>query len=554
MKISPFLFLAIFCSLISLSSAAEISVTDLHCVAHGVAPTGYTGDAEQIILAGSGNDIIATDIFGSGMTVNAISNFPADVGSIYNTKNWLYVILLDGRVYKIPSSPYQRDFENLNFADADHKDGYYLGDFSTGTTYQNQIQVDDSGDIFIYSAYNQKIYKVDGTTFISSEFVSSSFFSTYAISANRNRCSFWLYDNYLYVAVIDVGTNLDVYRFSSANNEELIYSDVISGPNNVFSYISPLSNGNWILGAATSTGKRTTIIEYNGTASLGNIYSDTGYYPESTATGNIIVKPNGIICFAATTQDKIVTFGTISGAGGVYSEGEGTTPPEITYNAKTINAEYKTYYNQTNVRFLWSLGIDDEFINTYNTVYSEPIYNRYYWRIELFSPDDIFVNSYVIPVNWKYQKYTLGIFGSGDYVNAGNVQFNNIVGNGTYTVKIYELNRITGAKAFLDSDTFEILSQTNPSGSGGISETSGETAAYNFLNSPYLVAIVIIGVVGFQFGRGRDGNINGSAMIVLIPLAVGLCCLMGILPMWILYVMVLCIIAFVAVKMSSGGS
>ena len=556
MKISPFIFLAIFCSLISLSSAAEIPVSGLHCVAHGVAPTGYMGDSDQIILAGSDNDIIATDIFGSGMTVNAISDFPVAVGSIYNTKNWLYVILYDGRAYKIPSSPYQRDFGNLNFADEDHKDGYYLGDFSTGTTYPNQIQADDSGDIFIYSAFNQKIYKVDGTTLISSEFVSSSFFSTYLTPSNRNKCSFWLYDNYLYIAAIDVNNDLDVYRFSSTNNGELIYSNVILSADNVFSYISPLSNGNWILGAATSTGTRTTIIEYNGTASLGNIYSDTGYYPASYDTGNIIVKPNGIICFAATTQDKIVTFGTISGAGGVYSEEEGSTPIEIDYNVGSVYSEYESYYNKSNVNIKWSIAIDEDYINTWTNTHNNPIQDTYKFRIEIFSPLDVFVSSYDIPkTSWKYQSYTLGLFGNGDYVSSGQVEFSNIRGNGTWKVKLYEYNTITGAKGFIDSDTFRILDQDNPIGTGTQPIDSNPTnIVSNFLESPYLIAIIIIGVVGFQFGRGKDGNINGSAMVVLIPLAVGLCALMGLLPMWILYVMVLCIVAFVAVKMSTGGS
>lgn len=555
MKISPFIFLAVLCFFISPVNCIEISVNDLHYVAHGVVPSGngYLGNPDEILLMASDKNITAYDTIGGTLSVNQIMNFPYDVTGIYSTSDWIYVVLVDGSAYKIETSISPRDFGDLSFT-GESRNGYYLGDFSTGTTYyNNRIIVDDNGDIFIYSAQDAIIYKVNGETYTSSTFVSNSVINAISIGQGTDQIQLAIYNDALYISVSDAGVDLDIYRFTATDTYTKVYDNVITSVNGYETYLFPLDNGNFVLGEG-KTGTITTLIEYNGTASLGNIYSASGYYAASNDNGNVIVKPNGIIAFAATAQDKVVTFNTISGAGGVISGETGTTPPEITYNSKSVNAEYEKYYNQTNVNFKWSLAIDDDFIDTYNSVYSEPIYNRYYWKIELFSPDNIFINSYIIPTNWKYQSYTLGIFGKGDYVNSGNVNFNNIVGNGTYTVKIYELNRITGAKAFLDSDTFIILSQTNPSTSGSVSETSGESAAYKFLNSPYLVAIIVIGIVGFQFGRGRDGNINGTAMIVLIPLAVGLCCLMGILPMWILYVMVLCIIAFVAVKMSTGGS
>ncbi|MCC7575122.1 hypothetical protein KO361_06030 [Candidatus Woesearchaeota archaeon] len=558
MKISPFIFLAIFCIFsVSIVSGIEISVTDLHCVAHGVAPSGYLGDPDQIILAGSDNDIISTDIFGSGMSVNSITDFPTDVVSIYNTKNWIYVSLVDGRAYKIPSSPYQRAFGDLNFADEDHKDGYYLGDFSTGTTlYNNRIVADSNNDIYIYSAFNKNVYKIDGTTLVSSEFISTSEIESIATSANRNRLDIFVHDNGLYVAVIDTNNNLDLYKYTSTNTKTKIYDNAILSTDNVVSYLAPLSNDNWILGAATYSNTRTQIIEYNGTASIGNVYYGTGYYPTSTDSGNLIIKPNGIICFAATTQDKIVTFSSISGAGGVYTEEEGSTPVEIDYNVGAVSSEYENYYNMSNVNVKWSIAIDEDYINTWTNTHNKPIQDTYKFRIEIFSPLDVFVSSYDIPKSsWKYQSYTLGLFGKGDYVTSGQVEFSNIRGNGTWKVKLYEYNTITGAKGFIDSDTFLILDQDSPIGTGTQPIDSNPTnIVSNFLESPYLIAIIIIGVVGFQFGRGKDGNINGSAMVVLIPLAVGLCALMGLLPMWILYTMVLCIIAFIAMKLSSGGS
>lgn len=557
MKLSPFIFLAIFCIFsISIVSGAEISIVDLHDVSHGIAPSGYIGDADQIMLVASDNDVISTDIFGSGMSVNSILNFPADVSGVYNTKSWIYVVLTDGRAYKIPSSPYQREFGNLNFADVDHKDGYYLGDFSTATSYP-KIAVDVMGDIYIYTPAEAKIIKVDGSTLTSTDYISSADFNTMTTNANNKaRASFVIYDNSIYIAIADNGFDLDVYRFTAPGAGTKIYDNVLLNTETSAAYLAPLSNGNWILGLSNHVTPYTQIIEYNGSASIGTIYSSGGYTNLQTDKGSLIVKPNGIICFAAENVDKIVTFTTISGAGGIYTEEEGTTPKEITYSFLNVNSEYNSYYNMSNVNVKWSIAIDKDFINTWTNTHSTPIQDTYRWRIELFSPDDVFVSSYDVPkTSWKYQKYTLGIFGSGDYISSGYVGFSNIRGNGTWYVKLYEINSVTGAKAFLDSGSFRILDQSNPTGAGTVPTDKDTTGLIsNFLESPYIIAIIIIGVVGFQFGRGRDGNINGSAMVVLIPLAVGLCVLMGLLPMWILYTMVLCIIAFIAMKLSSGGS
>lgn len=555
MKISPFFFLAILSFFITPVSGIEVAVTDLHCVAHYVPPTGYLGDKDSLFLVGSDNDILCFDTVGGAISSGNIFNFSIDVIGIYSTQPYTYVILQDGKTYKMKNYLSTKEFSDYSFS-GDNRDAYYLGDFSTSTTMQTMsILVDQAGDIYVSTGGDETLIKIDGTTYTSVTYLSQEAQNTLITATNmQSRIQYALDANSIVVAYGDTNYDVDVGRITGLNTASKIFDNVLLHDTIIWSYIAPLSNGNYIIGFSEYTDLYTNIIEYNGTTNIGTLYSGSGYGAATSDGGNIVVKPNGIVLYAAPIGDKVITYVTPSGAGGIYFEEEGTTPPEITYNAKTVNAEYETYYNQTNVNFKWTLAIDDDFIDTYNIVYSEPIYNRYYWRIELFSPDNIFINSYILPTNWKYQTYTLGIFGVGDYINSGNVQFNNIVGNGTYTVKIYELNRITGAKAFLDSDTFEILAQTNPSSSGGISETTGETAAYNFLNSPYLVAIIIIGVVGFQFGRGRDGNINGSAMIVLIPLAVGLCALMGILPMWILYVMVLCIVAFVAVKMSTGGS
>ena len=553
MKISPFLFLAILIFVMPVN-ALDIPIADLHCVAHAVAPTGYSGDADILFYAGSDNDLVCYDTLG-GTIGNGITDFPTDIAGVYSTKYWNYIILADGRTYKITNEIGTRGFADLVFS-GDSRDAYLLGDFTTSTSYLTlSIFTDDNGDIFVSTGNDESLIKIDGTSLTSTTYIDKTNQNAMLpLTTSQPRSIYAIDTNSIVVAHGDAAFDIDVTRITGINTYSKIFENTIMHDAASWSYIAPLSNGNYIIGFSEYTDLTTTIIEYNGSATIGTIYSGNGYGSATYDGGNIVVKPSGIILYASPINDIVTTFTSISGAGGVYTEEEGTTPAEITYNSKSINAEYETYYNQTNVNFKWSLAIDDDFIDTYNSVYSEPIYNRYYWQIELFSPDDIFVNSYIIPTNWKYQSYTLGIFGKGDYVNSGNVDFNNIVGNGTYTVKIYELNRITGAKAFLDSDTFIILSQTNPSTSGSVTETTGESAAYNFLNSPYLVAIIVIGIVGFQFGRGRDGNINGTAMIVLIPLAVGLCCLMGILPMWILYVMVLCIIAFVAVKMSSGGS
>lgn len=559
MKISPFLFLAIFCFLIIPASAIEISTPPCYQVAHFVAPAGYLGDTDSLIIVSQGTDTRVYDTTGGSISLGVLS-FPNTVAGIYSTKEWNYYILQDGRAYKIKNTNSQLNYTTLQFS-GDSRNAYYLGDFSASTNALNcKILADQNGDIFIYDSGGAVIYKMDGATYTYVTYMSYDVLHSLFTATGRSSLGISFSDNALLLSGAYSTSQIKVVSVTGADTYTTLKDGISSGYNTAAMrapFFAALSNGNYIIGATDyNTVKSIKVYEYNSTFSqIGTIVETASYYGGSPSNlGNLIVKPNGILVLTSTATAKTVTYTSISEAGGIYFEESGTSPSEISYNSKTVNAEYETYYNQTTVNFRWALAIDDDFIDTYNSAYSEPIYNRYYWRIDLFSPNGIFVNSYIIPSNWKYQSYTLGIFGSGDYINAGNVGFNNIVGNGTYTVKLYEINSITGAKAFLDADTFEILDQTNPYSNGGITESSGESAAYKFLNSPYLVAIIVIGVVGFQFGRGRDGNINGTAMIVLVPLAVGLCCLMGILPMWILYVMVLCIIAFIAVKMSTGGS
>ena len=546
MKLSPFIFLAILCIFVLPVNAATMSIAaNAFGIGNYIPPSGFTGDQDNLFVFGNNTQLLRSDHLLGGTTA-IMYNIPGQVSDVEARSDYIYIVLADGRTYKLTHYLGYKNFNTYVFS-GDNVDAYLLGDFSTDTYCRQKICVDDAGNIFVSSGKDDKIYKIDGTTHVSIEY--------YTNLQSTSLVSIPMYAGYNDLLVLRSvsTTSIEIGKINTKDTYSSIFA--FSGATSWKPYsVTQLQNRNYIVSALTdSTTDTLYIYEANQTAIIGTI---TSYTKTSLPLiyDDTVVLQNGVVVHLDGATHYITTYSSVSGSGGYIPSNDGTSAPEITYNAKDVFAEYKTYYNQTNVRFLWSLAIDDEFINTYNTVYSEPIYNRYYWRIELFSPDNIFINSYILPTNWKYQKYTLGIFGSGDYINSGNVQFNNIVGNGTYTVKIYEINRITGAKAFLDSDTFVILSQTNPSGSGGIMETSGESAAYNFLNSPYLVAIIIIGVVGFQFGRGRDGNINGSAMIVLIPLAVGLCALMGILPMWILYVMVLCIIAFVAVKMSTGGS
>lgn len=558
MKLSPFLFLAVLCFFIFPVSAIEIAVTDLHYVAHNIPSSSYLGDKDSLILVASDNDIRSFDTMGGTTSVNQVMNFSTDVTGIYCTNNYLYVSLQDGKCYKIKTSDYAREFSALSF-EGDNRDAVYLGDLITGTAtnFCNPIFADSTGTIYFHNQYENKVTKISGLTYVSTEFISSATLQSILYGDSTYRAGSAIASNSLIIAGGDTGYDLDVFAFTSTNTYTQIYNNIILDSKSGGAYVAKLSNGNYVLGySVIATPYTTTIIEVNSTSSIGTIYSAATSHASGFDIGNLIVKPNGLVCFASPATDKVYTFGTISGSGGVYTEDEGTTPREITYNVGSINAEYETYYNMSNVNAKWSIAIDDDFINTWVNTHSTPIQDTYTFRIELFSNDDVFVSSYDIPKSsWKYQAYTWGLFGSGDYISSGSVQFSNIRGNGTWKFKLYEINKITGAKAFVDSDTFQILNQNNPTGAGIPPLDNNPTnIVTNFLESPYLIAIIIIGVVGFQFGRGKDGNINGSAMVVLIPLAVGLCALMGILPMWILYTMVLCIIAFIAMKLSTGGS
>lgn len=538
MKLSPFLFLVILFFFILPVNAVTISIEQPAGLSFYVAPSNVNYNPSDVAIC---NDLYNISVYNADYSYTSGQLIYVGQRSTYLidcvfSEQYIYLSHADGSIYRIPNRDGIIYWSSL-------KDTEKQLLITVGT--YPKMTIGNDGNLYIASGSG--IHKIDLESLTVT--TGSDIGQHTSVNFDKN----YMYNGVSYVVGV-TNNDFSYLKFNTLTDyKQVIYNTTTnygSGTRSIMAFI-PLTNGKYFTYVFSSTNQAAA---YTGSYHSADTVISAVNSEVSALYNDAIVTSDGIAIISSFGDDKVDTYFIGAGAYNFGAVGDSTTPPEITYNAKSVNAEYETYYNQTNVNFMWSLAIDDDFIDTYNSVYSDPIYNRYYWRIELFSPDNIFINSYIIPTNWKYQSYTLGIFGAGDYINSGNVQFNNIVGNGTYTVKIYELNRITGAKAFLDSDTFEILAQTNPSSSSGISEASGESAAYNFLNSPYLVAIIIIGVVGFQFGRGRDGNINGSAMIVLIPLAVGLCALMGILPMWILYVMVLCIIAFVAIKMSSGGT
>ena len=536
MKISPFIFLAILCIFVLPVTAIETSINAPTGITEWVAPEGYNFNVEEYYYTNVAAICWNNNISISYAPYTAINSLVVIGPSGYTiddaifTREYIYYVLNNGQVYRIPNKNGIITVSSLPPSDVT------LITTCAGTVHWMVMDAND----YIYVSSGNQIVRINTNTLTTSISVTN---------VNADYGLALLNDNSLISGGL---ATLSQNNFRYAKYTSMTSSSTITAIGSISSGASSYNRA--LFGMAGLTDGRFVAVEHIGTINSGaiSVYNNTqfvqqlGTFSVSSGLSDIYVTNDGTVICALKGLNKIQTY-EINGAGINYGGSAHIIPAKIEYSSIDLYTDYLNYYNMSNVDLHYTISFDTskqspEFVSKQN------ILNRFSWSIELIDPNGVMIQSYMLSEDFKSRSLL-----SSEYYITSSVTAQSVTPNGTWTFFLFERDSTTSEKALLDSCSITVMEETQNS-QGVITSKDPKNIVNNFLQSPYFVAIIIIGVVGFQFGRGRDGNINGTAMIVLIPLAVGLCCLMGILPMWILYVMVLCIVAFVAVKMSTGGS
>ena len=534
MKISPFIFLAIFCIFsISTVYAYEGSLTNPTgcCIWYGKEGYLYQPNEKYNAIAIAHNyniskvyppDYSEPSLIYVGDGVSIISD-------IAFSKDYVFISYSSGAIYRLNNWNGIQYWDNLKLGD----------DLYLVTTLGSYPRMAFGGDGFLYAASGKYIYKINPETLTVTKSTEADY-TAYNVAFGDNK----IYTGGLSGYITQWNT---LNSFSNTLTYSTTSLATFYANNYMFNYI-PLSNGDFLSAhyrvrtGGGHSGTYVTLDIVNETAVVNNVYlysigSNIAYnYPD------VVVNKDGIVVYTNQYTDKYYTFEIEAGASD-FGDSE-YVPSAITYDVANINTYYESNYNSTPVDIVYNIKID---MTQQDFTFFSDITDGYSWELDVFNPDNMKVQTYIIPETFRKTNFLSSVHFITDTVRYTPKT------NGTWLLKLYEKNEQTGERALIAEDSFIVIYETSTD-TGEVTTNNPTNIVNKFLESQYFIAIIIIGVIAFQFGRGQDGNINGTAMIVLIPLAVGLCCLMGILPMWILYVMVLCIIAFVAVKMSSGGS
>lgn len=476
-----------------------------------------------------GIDFIAfnatTAVIIHGETYQSSRNLLTGITGLYDiisTGDYIFLSTTDGSVYRLNNNE-----GNIQW---DAGSAVHIGKLGSPVSYGAGLVYHTDG--YVYAIRGTKLYKINPDTClytVSSEEAppTSNIRSTPdgietitgvgMPNGTYVRISTWdtlnsFTDKYIYIYSKERSMDT-IHEFERLADNSYIICYELNSVNGDYSYVSVFSNGN---------------ISHIKTQLGAPIYYD------------VAVSNKGVIAIAVQNNyiefiDNNVPPSTLAGYGGHFN------PADIVYDKAEVFTYYNIVHNNTPLNILYNLHIDTDKNNAIGNI--DTIIDSYNWEIDIIAPDGTKLNTYKIPETFKKK----GILSS-VYTTSGNIELTPRV-NGTYILRLFEVDADTQEKALLKENTFKVLFERGTSG-GEITDRDNVNIVTNFLQSPYFIALIIIGVVVFQFGRDARGQINGSAMVVLVPLSVALTCMMGLLPMWILYLMAMLVIAFIAWSVS----
>lgn len=458
----------------------------------------------------------------------------------------------------------------LNFSDSSYDDYFLL--VTTIDSGVHDINVDANNNIYV-SGENEKIWKISQPYYATGQ-LSAVPVTTYG-ATNLEIIESGFMASY-------VGSNLNKVQEYDISSQTIGTEHFSSSCG--FNYEPPstimLNNGNFIVRTnlyASSSDKRAIITHVNTTDStefeiaryVSSGLSDA-YYTDLCIDKNGLLYASmtggGWQCFVIENSELEISSFLYNN---IYTGSGGTSiSTTFDYINKDIDSLYSTYYNNSDITIGYNIKTDYlGYSSTDDNDLSDQFINDYSFRIELINPSGISETSKSIDASeLKQTTHTITTSFYGIPIITGKAHQYSISGtnifynsnnwiNGTWTVKLYEVNANTTTHTLLDSDTLEIMntqSDTNIIIDNTQDSIDGTQLATNIFNSPYFYALVIIMSVastGAYFAQGI-GFLGGATIGVFISGGFGL------IPMWLILTLIIVFIVLFALiggKSIGGG-
>lgn len=275
----------------------------------------------------------------------------------------------------------------------------------------------------------------------------------------------------------------------------------------------------------------------------GGIVSDWGY--KQYDTGLVTYDKTFYIGSNAYTAalrdgDKIEIIATVDKGVSIES-----LPANLLYEEATINSQYTSYYNNSDlyINTFISIDLSDNDFDDYRDVS-----DLYQYEIDLVDPNGVQVENNIIYTNFVPR----GIFDKKAELTSTQTYTGTYI-NGSWTVNLYEVTKDTNTRALLDDDSFEILNTSSSSAINPPVEIEGNLFDRITNNESFGALIIIVAFIGIfaSMGAKQDGDktITGAFMGFIVGVFVGF--MAGLVPLWIVLSMVLVSIGLIASGISN---
>jgi hypothetical protein len=281
------------------------------------------------------------------------------------------------------------------------------------------------------------------------------------------------------------------------------------------------------------------------TLNINNILNSTGGYVDNwgyddSYSNSALQKPDWVSAYKQPIFAQI----TNSGDNLVIAETQDakanptTKPVELEYDETSLSTELDQYYNNTAIDIYWSI----EGRTTQGEMTTEEFEQSYRYQIDFINPSGFKFNEYRISAT-KLEAGRGVLSGLIEFSGYGTVRLEppaNNWNNGTYTIRLYEVNRTTSGKALLTQNSYEIVNESSEGG-GTISEPPEDKTGADFfadiIGSQYFWAMFIIVIPAVALGsiHGVSGMFIGTGTGVILTY------LAGFLPLWVMLVFVMMI-------------
>lgn len=488
-----------------------------------------------------------------GSYSDGVYDIPQRVIDVYVYGDYYYYVTLNGIVYKTTLEDYYLQFDSSQDGNT-----ITLSQPYTSDQYNSNILVDSNGDVFLH----------DGDK------------SIYFIDSSKRTSVLWYTNNVTMRTIFPTSDGEGIsYTTLDGDEKQYLITDhtlnsatlIYSGTADTYNIGYRLTDG-YLVGSVTTGGVLVLRQLYENKTLMGNITLGTAIGTGVNAE-EIIVYNDGTILYTKIDSNALIayfaTFSTLDDIGGFsFYSGIDLVTPVNEYAESTISSEHDTYFNNSIIRTNYVIATE-----TLSNSEQEYLKNTFDFKVELFNDDNNVLDSYYIygnslmveevsndildfftnPILLIIGEEYLYKSGYKDYFNVNNW------GNGTYTLKLYEVNKFTGRKALLNTDIFIIR---NESYDGEIiietpldvptSNKDMQSNAIQLISSPYFMGLIGLIVVAKSIGTDKLGKINADALIMGVIVGIIILVLIGLFPVWTIFVVVLFGLVLLG-KRSNGG-